>query len=177
MRCRSSLAVASTAASGCTRWPARRRVGGPSRPDLRPGETNHGVRAELAGHAGRSLHILRGTLAHTFRIAVAPGRRSHDRLVPEVDRVVTYGLPSEVVRDCEQLEMMALEDLGPRAQIRVVLVSTLEIEMIPGCRDFQAVIAPAGGEPRHLFKRQVSPLASEQGDGVFRSAHRCSLEE
>src|SRR5262249_6678264 len=46
-----------------------------------------------------------------------------------------------------------------------------DVEVVAPAGDLQAVVAPAGGEPAHLFERQVGPLAGEQGDG---SGHRSS---
>jgi hypothetical protein len=56
--------------------------------------------------------------------------------MPEVDRIIADRLPGQVIRDREDLEIVAIEDLEARLQVRVVLVRALEVEMVAGRRDF-----------------------------------------
>jgi len=48
-----------------------------------------------------------------------------------------------------------VEDLEPRLQVRVILIRPLEIEVIAGCRNLEAVISPVFGELGDLLEREV----------------------
>ena len=98
-----------------------RRELGDVRPDLRPGEADHGVHAELAGDLARELHLLGGALPDALGVAVAPDLRADDRLVAEVDRVVADGLALEVVGDGPDLQAVPVEDVEAALQVGVVL--------------------------------------------------------
>ena len=51
------------------------------------------------------------------------------------------------------------------AQVGVVLVRALQVEVVAGSGDLESVVAPGGGEPGDLLEGQIGPLAGEQGDG------------
>jgi hypothetical protein len=76
----------------------RRREGVDRVPDRRAGEAGDGLDAELLRGARGVGELLRGALAHAFRIAVAPDVRRQDGLVALVDQVA-HRLADQVVAD------------------------------------------------------------------------------
>jgi hypothetical protein len=82
-----------------------------------------------------------------------------------VDRVVADGLALQMVRDRPDLEVVLLEHLELALDV-AVLVPSPRIEVVTPAGELEAVVAPSGGELRHLFERKVGPLAGEQGDGA-----------
>ena len=147
---------------------ARRREHGDVLPDRRPGEADDDVHAELARRACRHLHLFGCSPADTLGVAVAPDPVGQDPAVALVDGVVADRLPLEVVADGEDLEVVLLQRLPLRRDVRVVLDRSPRVEVVAPASDLESVVAPARGEATHLLERQVGPLAGEQGD---RSGH------
>src|SRR5690606_15288143 len=113
-------------------------------PDLRAGEADDGLHAQLLREAGGVLHVLCGALAHALGVAVAPDLGADDRLMAEIDRVVADGLALEVVGDRPAAEAMLLEDAEALGDV-VVIVPAARVQVLAGDGDLEAVIAPAGG--------------------------------
>jgi len=134
-------------------------------PDRRSGEPDHGLHAELRGQPRGQLHFLGGTLAHALRVAVAPHLCRQDVAVALIDRVVADRLALQVVRDRPDLEAVLLEQCELALDV-AVLIPAPRVEVVAPAGDLEAVVAPPGGELRHLLEGQVGPLAGEQGDGA-----------
>src|SRR5665647_3337186 len=143
-----------------------RRELGDIGPDLRPGEADHGVHAELARHLCGELQLFGSTLAYTLRVPVAPHSGPNDRLMTKVDRIVADRLSLQVVRDRPDLEPVPVEDLDTAPQIGVVLCGSPHIQVLAGACDLQAVVAPLARVLGDLFEREIRPLAGEEGDRV-----------
>jgi hypothetical protein len=142
------------------------------RPDLRPGEADDGVHAHLARDLRSELQLLGRALAHPLGLTVAPDPRAHDRLVPEVDRVVADRLALEVVRDGPDLQPVPVEQVEPALEVGGVLRRAPHVEMLARARDLQAVVAPAARVGSDLLERQVRPLAGEERHRMRRARAR-----
>ena len=131
-------------------------------PDGGAGEADDGVHAEGLGEPGGVLHFLGGAGADAFGVAVAPDFGPDDGLVPEVDGVIANGLALEVVGDGPDLEVVLLQH-GEFGLDVAGFVPAPGVQVVPGDGDFQAVVAPAGGQSGDFLEREVGPLAGEQG--------------
>ena len=100
--------------------------------------------------------------ADAFGVAVAPDLGPDDRFVAEVDRVIADGLALEVVGDGPDLEVVLLQH-GEFGLDVAGFVPAPGVQVVAGDGDFQAVVAPAGGQARDFLEGQVGPLAGEQG--------------
>ncbi|MCU1541367.1 MAG: hypothetical protein JWM01_2314 [Arthrobacter sp.] len=134
-------------------------------PDGGAGEPDDGVHAEGLGEPCGVLHFLGGPLPDAFGVAVTPDARPDDGLVAEVDRVIAHGLAFEVVGDGPDLEVVLVQH-GELGLDVAGFVPAPGVQVVAGDGDFQAVIAPAGGEFRDFLEGQVGPLAGEQGVGA-----------
>src|SRR5438105_3529337 len=101
---------------------------------------------------------------HAVGLPVAVDLRRQDRAVPLVDRVAD-GLTDEMRADCPDVEVVALEDLLPRAAVRLVGERLVDLEVVAPARELEPVETPAAGLPGEILDRQVGPLAGEQRDG------------
>jgi hypothetical protein len=109
-------------------------------PDRRAGEADHRVHAELGRGPRGVLQVLGRPLPDTFRIAVAPHPRRHDRLVPEVDRVVADRLADQMVGDREDLQVVLRQDVVPALDVGIVLDRLLDVEMVTRAGDLDTVV-------------------------------------
>jgi hypothetical protein len=73
--------------------------------------------------------------------------------------------------DREDVQVIALEDLLPRAAVALVRERLVDLEVVAPARELEAVEAPAAGRGREIFDREVGPLAGEERDGT---RHRVS---
>ena len=140
-------------------------------PDGRPGKPGDRFDAELGGEPGGVLQFLGCPTADPFRIAVAPDNVRQDAAVPFVDGVVTDRLALEVVGDGPYFEAVAFKDVQLALHIGVV-VPAPRVQVVTPAGNLQPVVPPLAGEPGHLLKRQVGPLAGKQGNW---SCHVLSL--
>ena len=89
-------------------------------------------------------------------------RGADDGFVAEVDGVIADGLALEVVGDGPDLEVVLLQD-GEFGFDVAGFVPAPGVQVVSGDGDFQAVVAPAGGQARDFLEGEVGPLAGEQG--------------
>ncbi|MDQ0851659.1 hypothetical protein QFZ65_003597 [Arthrobacter sp. B3I9] len=89
----------------------------------------------------------------------------------EVDGVIADGLAFEVVGDGPDLEVVLFQH-GELGLDVAGLVPAPGVQVVAGNGDLQAVVAPAGGEPRDFLEGQVGPLAGEEGE---RAGHLVSF--
>ena len=102
-------------------------------------------------------------VADAFGVAVAPDFGPDDCLVAEVDGVIADGLALEVVGDGPDLEVVLVQDSQLGLDV-AGFVPAPGVQVVAGDGDFQAVVAPAGGQFGDFLEGQVGPLAGEQGE-------------
>src|SRR5690606_34756725 len=151
----------------------RRRKRVDRMPDARPREAVDDGGKLLASGAGvdepptrlpRPDHLLGGTLADAFRIAIAPDVGRKDQFVPLVDRIADR-LPDQMVRDRVRGEAVPLEDLPAPFAIGVVRERLIDVEMIAPAGELEAVVTKVRGLLAHGFERKIRPLSGEKRDG------------
>ena len=80
-------------------------------------------------------------------------------------------LSDEMRADREDVQVIALEDLLPRAAIRVVGERLVDLEVVAPAGELEAVEAPVAGRHGEILDGQIRPLAGEERDGTW---HRSS---
>ena len=108
-------------------------------------------------------------------LAISPGPRAQNRLVAKIDRIITNGLPRQMVGNREQLQPVAIENVLAAGEIICILGRAPDIEMLARTGQFQPIIPPPRGKRRDLLKGQVHPLAREQGHGRRCQTHDLNL--
>ena len=136
-------------------------------PDRRAAEAVDLLYAELRGGPRGVLHPLGRPRADALGLAVAVDLRRQDRAVALVDPVA-HRLADEVRADRPHVQVVALEDLLPRAAVRLVRERLVDLEVVAPARELEPVEAPAASLLGQVLERQVGPLAAEQRD---RSRH------
>ena len=84
---------------------------------------------------------------------------------------VAHRLADEMGAYRPHVQVVALEDLLPRAAVRVVRERLVDLEVVAPARELEPVETPAAGLRGEILDRQVGPLAGEQRDGT---GHRLS---
>ena len=138
-------------------------------PDRGAGEAVDLRHTELRGGTSRVLHSLRRPCPDALRLAVAVDVRRQDRLVTLVDAVADR-LPDEMRADRPDAEPVLLEELASAVCVAAVGDRLLDLEVVAPAGELEAVEAPARAAGGKLGKREVGPLAGEQGDGTGHSA-------
>jgi hypothetical protein len=79
--------------------------------------------------------------------------------------VVADRLADQVVGDREDLQVVFGQGLPLAVDVAVLVERLVDVEVVAPAGDLEPVVAPLGGQPAHLFERQVGPLAGEERDG------------
>jgi hypothetical protein len=85
--------------------------------------------------------------------------------VPLVDGVISDALPDQMVADGPALQAVLVEDVPARLHVAVIFERLVHFKVVAPAGQLQTIEAPLAGFLCNVFEGQVSPLASEEGNG------------